>query len=71
MNGSAPGLIAEVRDGMMLAMLCDAVVAAKSARFSLPEINQGLPTLPGTTIVSRRFDDTLAAAVKASGELDT
>lgn len=60
-NGAACGA------GMMLAMLCDAVVAAKAARFSLPEINQGLPTLPGITIVSRRFDDALAADLVFSG----
>lgn len=60
-NGAACGA------GMMLAVLCDAVIAAKAARFSLPEINQGMPTLPGITIVSQRFDDALAADLVFSG----
>jgi len=60
-NGAACGA------GMMLAMLCDAVIATPAARFSLPEINHGLPTLPGITIVSGRFDDALAADLVFSG----
>jgi len=60
-NGAACGA------GMMLVMLCDTGIAAKSARFSLPEINRGLPTLPGITIVSQRFDDALAADLALSG----
>src|SRR3979411_3002774 len=43
-NGSACGA------GMMIPLLCDAVVAADSARFSLPEINKGLPALPGVAL---------------------
>ena len=60
-NGAACGA------GMMLVMLCDAVIATPAARFSLPEINHGLPTLPGITIVSGRFDDALAADLVFSG----
>jgi enoyl-CoA hydratase/3-hydroxypropionyl-coenzyme A dehydratase len=60
-NGAACGA------GMMLAVLCDAAIAAESARFSLPEINSGLPTLPGSTILSRRFDEALAADLVLSG----
>lgn len=60
-NGAACGA------GMMLALLCDAAVAAQSARFSLPEINKGIPTLPGATILSRRFGDALAADLVLSG----
>ena len=60
-NGAACGA------GMMLVMLCDAAIATPAARFSLPEINHGLPTLPGITIVSGRFDDALAADLVFSG----
>ena len=60
-NGAACGA------GMMLAMLCDAAVGTAAARFSLPEINHGMPTLPGATITSRRFDETLAADLVLSG----
>ena len=60
-NGAACGA------GMMIALLCDAIVAADSARFSLPEINVGLPALPGAAIVSRRFDNAFATDLVQSG----
>ena len=60
-NGSACGA------GMMIPLLCDAVVAADSARFSLPEINKGLPALPGVAIVKDRFGSALAADLVLSG----
>ena len=60
-NGAACGA------GMMLAVLCDAVVASRQARFSLPEINKGMPTLPGITIMSRRFGSAIAADLVLSG----
>jgi enoyl-CoA hydratase/3-hydroxypropionyl-coenzyme A dehydratase len=52
---------------MMIPLLCDAVVAADSARFSLPEINKGLPALPGVAIVKDRFGSALAADLVLSG----
>lgn len=60
-NGSACGA------GMMIPLLCDAVIAAESARFSLPEINKGLPALPGVAIVKDRFGSALAADLVLSG----
>lgn len=60
-NGAACGA------GMMIALLCDAVVAADSARFSLPEINKGLPALPGVAIVKDRFGSALASDLVQSG----
>ncbi|HEX3171687.1 MAG TPA: enoyl-CoA hydratase-related protein, partial [Burkholderiales bacterium] len=45
----------------------DAVVAADSARFSLPEINKSLPALPGVAIVKDRFGSALAADLVLSG----
>ena len=60
-NGSACGA------GMMIPLLCDAVIAADSARFSLPEINKGLPALPGVAIVKDRFGSALAADLVLSG----
>jgi enoyl-CoA hydratase/carnithine racemase len=60
-NGSACGA------GMMIPLLCDAVVAADSARFSLPEINKGLPALPGVAIVKDRFGSALASDLVLSG----
>ena len=52
---------------MMLAVLCDAVIASPGGRFSLPEINKGMPTLPGVTIIRQRFDTALAADLVLSG----
>ena len=60
-NGAACGA------GMMIPLLCDAVVAADSARFSLPEINKGLPALPGVAIVKDRFGSALATDLVLSG----
>jgi enoyl-CoA hydratase/carnithine racemase len=60
-NGAAAGA------GMMIPLLCDAVVAADTARFSLPEINKGLPALPGIAIVKDRFGSALASALILSG----
>jgi enoyl-CoA hydratase len=60
-NGAACGA------GMMIPLLCDAVVAADTARFSLPEINKGLPALPGVAIVKDRFGSALAADLVLSG----
>ncbi len=60
-NGAACGA------GMMIPLLCDAVVAADTARFSLPEISKGLPALPGVAIVTNRFGSALAADLVLSG----
>lgn len=60
-NGAACGA------GMMIPLLCDAVVATDSARFSLPEINKGLPALPGVAIVKDRFGSALATDLVLSG----
>ena len=60
-NGAACGA------GMMIPLLCDAVVAADSARFSLPEINKGLPALPGVAIVKDRYGSALASDLVLSG----
>ncbi len=60
-NGAACGA------GMMLALLCDVTIGAKAARFSLPEINRGMPTLPGIAIVGHRFGAALAADLVLSG----
>lgn len=60
-NGAACGA------GMMIPMLCDAVVAADTARFSLPEINKGLPALPGVAIVKDRYGSALASDIILSG----
>jgi enoyl-CoA hydratase/3-hydroxypropionyl-coenzyme A dehydratase len=60
-NGAACGA------GMMIPLLCDAVVAADTARFSLPEINKGLPALPGVAIVKDRFGSALASDLVLSG----
>ena len=60
-NGAACGA------GMMIPLLCDAVIAADTARFSLPEINKGLPALPGVAIVKDRFGGALAADLVLSG----
>lgn len=60
-NGAACGA------GMMLALVCDATVAAQQARFSLPEINKGMPTFPGITILSDRFGSAIAADLVLSG----
>ena len=60
-NGAACGA------GMMIALLCDAVIASDAARFSLPEINKGLPALPGVAIVKDRYGSALAADLVLSG----
>ena len=60
-NGAACGA------GMMIALLCDAVIASDTARFSLPEINKGLPALPGVAIVKDRYGSALAADLVLSG----
>ena len=52
---------------MMIALLCDAVIAGDAARFSLPEINKGLPALPGVAIVKDRYGSALAADLVLSG----
>jgi enoyl-CoA hydratase/carnithine racemase len=46
-NGSAIGL------GCMLALLCDRLIAVDQAWFSLPEIDIGIPTFLGISIVAR------------------
>lgn len=60
-NGAACGA------GMMIPLLSDLVVAADTARFSLPEINKGLPALPGVAIVNNRFGSALAGDLVLSG----
>ena len=60
-NGAACGA------GMMFALLCDSVIASDAARFSLPEINKGLPALPGVAIVKDRYGSALASDLVLSG----
>ena len=60
-NGTACGA------GMMIPLLCDTVIATDTARFSLPEINKGLPALPGVAIVKDRFGSALATDLVLSG----
>ena len=60
-NGPAIGL------GCMLALLADHVVAADSAVFALPEINIGIPTFLGASIMTRAAGAALARELVLTG----
>ena len=60
-NGPAIGL------GCMMALLADHVVAAEHAAFSLPEINIGIPTFLGASIVARAAGSALARELVLTG----
>ena len=60
-NGPAIGL------GCMLALLADHVVAADGAAFALPEINIGIPTFLGASIVTRAAGAALARELVLTG----
>ncbi len=60
-NGAAVGA------GAMLALLADRVVVAESGRFSLPEIDVGMPTFIGLAILSDLAGSALAADLVQSG----
>ncbi len=60
-NGAACGA------GMMLALVCDLVVAARSARFALPEINIGRPTLPGIAVAKHFMGEAVTADLVLTG----
>ena len=61
LNGIASG------GGAMLALVCDARVAADGAEISLPEINLGMPTLPGAAIAMQFGGIGLAVDLVQSG----
>ncbi len=60
-NGPAIGL------GAMLAFLSDRVIASESASFSLPEIEIGIPTFLGITILSRAAGTSIARELVLTG----
>ena len=60
-NGPAIGL------GCMLALLADHAVASERAAFSLPEINIGIPTFLGASIVTRAAGAALARELVLTG----
>jgi enoyl-CoA hydratase/carnithine racemase len=60
-NGVASG------GGAMLALVCDARVAVDTAEISLPEINLGLPTFAGASIVTQFGGIALAADLVQTG----
>jgi enoyl-CoA hydratase/carnithine racemase len=60
-NGPAIGL------GCMLALLTDQVIAAEQAAFSLPEIEIGIPTFLGISILSRAAGSAIARDLVLSG----
>ena len=60
-NGAAAGA------GAMLALLADQVMAADGARFSLPEIDVGMPTFLGLAILTELAGSALAADLVQSG----
>lgn len=60
-NGPAIGL------GCMLALLTDQVIAAEQAAFSLPEIEIGIPTFLGISILARAAGNALARDLVLSG----
>jgi enoyl-CoA hydratase/carnithine racemase len=61
LNGVASG------GGAMLALVCDARVAADGAEISLPEINLGLPTFAGAAIATHLGGTALAADLVQTG----
>ena len=62
-NGAAVG------GGFELALACDLVVAAETARFGLPEVNRGLIAGGGGTLLGTRLPLSLALEVALTGEL--
>lgn len=60
-NGHAIGL------GCMLALLADRVVAAEHAAFSLPEIEIGIPTFLGISILARAAGSAVARDLVLTG----
>jgi enoyl-CoA hydratase len=62
-NGAAVG------GGFELALACDLVVAADTARFGLPEVKRGLFAGGGGTLLGTRLPLSLALEVALTGEL--
>jgi enoyl-CoA hydratase len=62
-NGAAVG------GGFELALACDLVVAADTARFGLPEVKRGLIAGGGGTLLGTRLPLSLAIEVALTGEL--
>ena len=62
-NGAAVG------GGFELALACDLVVAANTARFGLPEVKRGLIAGGGGTLLGTRLPLSLALEVALTGEL--
>jgi enoyl-CoA hydratase len=62
-NGAAVG------GGFELALACDLVVAADTARFGLPEVKRGLVPGLGGTLLGTRIPLSLALEVALTGEL--
>jgi enoyl-CoA hydratase len=62
-NGAAVG------GGFELALSCDLVVAADTARFGLPEVKRGLLAAGGGTLLGLRLPLSLALEVAMTGEL--
>ena len=62
-NGAAVG------GGFELALSCDLVVAADTARFGLPEVKRGLIAGGGGTLLGTRLPLSLALEVALTGEL--
>jgi enoyl-CoA hydratase len=62
-NGAAVG------GGFELALSCDLVVAADTARFGLPEVKRGLMAGGGGTLLGLRLPLSLALEVAMTGEL--
>jgi enoyl-CoA hydratase len=62
-NGAAVG------GGFELALACDLVVAADTARFGLPEVKRGLLAGGGGTLLGTRLPLSLALEVALTGEL--
>lgn len=60
-NGPAVGL------GCMLALLADRVVASSAAQFSLPEIDIGIPTFLGVSILGRACGAAVARDMVLTG----
>ena len=60
-NGAAAGA------GAMLALLADRVIAVETARFSLPEIDVGMPTFLGLAILGDLAGSALAGDLVQSG----
>lgn len=60
-NGPAIGL------GCMLALLTDRVIASEKAAFSLPEIEIGIPTFLGISILTRAVGNSIARDLVLTG----